>query len=381
MKVAMFTRFPKCLDSPRGGVETVALALVRALARREDVEVDVVTLERNQRRLAKSDVGRATIHRLPGSRCPQILDILAGPGRARLKRYLAALQPDVVHFHETYGLGIGRLPMPSVFTVHGFDHANIPAEGRPLAWLRTPLWRWVEQRCMARQHDVISITPYVRGHITRLTKARIYDIENPIDPACFEVPRREAPGRVFFAGWISPRKNSLTVVRAFAKVVQAGVDADLRLAGEVSDEAYAASVREAVRTSGLEERVTLLGRVSPTDIRRELGEACVFVLPSYQENSPMAIAEALAAGVPVVTSNRCGMPHMVQEGRTGFLLEPDDVDGIADRLRTLLEDRQRREDMGEQSRCEARRRFHPDSVASRTVEVYRELIRRADSTA
>ena len=66
--------------------------------------------------------------------------------------------------------------------------------------------------------------------------------------------------------------------------------------------------------------------------------AAAFALISLEENSPMAIEEAMAAGVPVVTSNRCGMPYMVRDEESGFLVNPDDSEETAERLRQLLTD-------------------------------------------
>jgi glycosyltransferase involved in cell wall biosynthesis len=374
VRVAIFTQFPRQLDRPRGGVETVSVALVQALQAFDDVDVHVIAFERGLRSVEVSEAVGATVHRLPGSRWPQMFDVLFGPGRRRLRRYLIKLDPDVVHLHETYALGIGQLPMPQVFTVHGFDHANIPAERSGLASLRSPIWRRIESRGLARHGHIISITPYVREYVAPLTNATIYDIDNPINPAFFDTPRAEVPGRVFFAGWISHRKNALGLVEAFAKVIRRGVDASLHLAGEESDVAYGQRVRRAIEDLGIRDRAELLGRINSDAIRQELSQACLFVLPARQENAPMAISEAMAAGVPVASSNVCGMPYMIEEGKTGYLVDPEDCDGLADRIERLLTDVELRSAMGAAARRAAEERFHPDAVARRTVAVYRKII-------
>ena len=64
----------------------------------------------------------------------------------RLVRYLKELKPDVLHTHETHGLGLGGLAIPHVFTVHGFDDQNLVADSAGLARLRSPLWRLVQRR-------------------------------------------------------------------------------------------------------------------------------------------------------------------------------------------------------------------------------------------
>ena len=87
----------------------------------------------------------------------------------------------------------------------------------------------------------------------------------------------------------------------------------------------------------------------------------------------MVIAEALAAGVPVVASDACGIPDMVDEGRTGYLIDPADPEMIADRLGRLLRDDTRRTAMSGAARQTARGRWHADAVAAATVTLYRRL--------
>lgn len=89
----------------------------------------------------------------------------------------------------------------------------------------------------------------------------------------------------------------------------------------------------------------------------------------------MGIEEAMAAGVPVLASNRCGMPFMVRHGETGFLVDPEDKYDIAARLRLLLDSQSLRETMAVRARTHALERYHPQKVALRTRDVYEEAIR------
>lgn len=88
----------------------------------------------------------------------------------------------------------------------------------------------------------------------------------------------------------------------------------------------------------------------------------------------MAIAEAMAAGLPVIASNRCGMPFMVTENETGFLIEPEDTEQIAERLARLLQDPALARQMGQAGRRVAEQRFAPRMVAEQTRAVYQELL-------
>jgi len=373
MKVAMFSVYPADHDKPPGGVFAVTVVLARALAAHRDIDVHVITLERQKTALILEQDGPVTVHRLRSPGWPQILDILVGPGRKRLIRYLTELKPDILHVHETYGLGLGRIGIPRVFTVHGFDHANLLANSAMFARVRSLLWKHVERRGLAAQRHIISITPYVRHMIEPLTMAHIYDIDNPVDERFFGVLRASEPGRVLCTGWINKRKNTLGAVEAFARVAVNYPGAKLIIAGEATEGAYLGQVRQSAEKHGVAQRIEFLGHVEHSRLLQELARACVFLLPSRQENAPMAIAEAMAAGVPVIASNRCGMPYMVEEGRTGFLIDPESTEQIADRLARLVGSPQLCQEMGQVGRETALRRFDPGVVAEKTLAVYRRV--------
>ncbi len=376
MKVALFTRYPPTPQQPRGGVESVAVVLVRALAAMDDLDVHVVTLEGGLVGTVVETHDGATVHRLPGSRWPQIADVLAGPGRRRLLNYVSAMQPDILHSHETHGLMLGDLTIPHVFTLHGFDTENLRADAARFAALRSRLWRLVERRGLARQKHIISISPYVRRMIEALTDATIHDIDNPVDERFFAVNPIPQGRRVLCVGWLNERKNTLGAIEAFALAVAHGTEGTLVIAGQAKEPAYQQKVLDCIARHNLATRIELLGHIDHGRLMEELGKASVFLLPSRQENSPMAIAEAMAAGLPVITSNRCGMPYMVRENTTGFLIDPEDVEQIADRIKRLLQDPAAALQMGQAGRRVAEQRFAPQRVAGQTQAVYQELVNR-----
>lgn len=376
MRVALATAFPQDPDAPRGGVESVSVNLAGALSRFEDLEVHVVTSDAGRGSVARHAWGSVTVHRLPWRGRTRLGGAL-GKGRLALQRYLVDLAPHVVHAHDTYGLMVRGLPLPRVFTVHGFIHADTRVSGTRFARLRSFLWRLAEEAAWADQPHIISISPYVRERLAGVARGVIHDIDNPIAESFFTLGRREEPGSLFSAAAISPRKNTLRLVEALGRLRADGVDARLRLAGPLLDPHYAARVRHRVQALGLADRVELLGPVPRSSVQDELCRASVFVLVSLEENAPLGIEEAMAVGVPVVTSNRCGMPHMVRHGESGFLVEPEHPDEIAARLRQLLTDDDLRRAIARSCRETAAERFHPARVAAKTRDVY---LRAAGST-
>jgi glycosyltransferase involved in cell wall biosynthesis len=373
LRVAIVTAFPKDPEAPYGGVEAVSVNLTRALAALDDLELHVITTDAECSDVQQTAWAGVTIHRLP-KRGRHVLTDALGPGRRLVSAYVQALAPDVVHAHDVFGLMVKGLPIPRVFTVHGFIHGDTQVSGSLLAGLRARVWRRVETAGWADQPHIISISPYVRERLSGIATGIIHDIDNPIAPAFFDLPRRERKGTIFSAALICRRKNPLALVDALAQLVANGCDARLRLAGAVSESDYGAQLQQRIETLGLRDRVTLLGSIGSAQIRDELSAASIFALVSLEEGSPMGIEEAMAASVPVVTSNRCGMPYMVRDGESGFLVDPNDTHDITGRLGQLLTDDALRARMGEASQRIALDRFHPDAVARRTREVYRRAV-------
>jgi glycosyltransferase involved in cell wall biosynthesis len=370
LRVAIATQYPGDPERPRGGVEAVSVSLVRSLARLEDLDVEVVTVDPEARAPSRQLVDGVTIHRLP-RRARRLLVDAAGPGGRQLRSCLTTLRPHVVHSHDIYGMMVGSLAVPRVFTVHGFIHADTLVSGERFARARSWVWRMLETRSWARHGHIVAISPYVRERLSGRVRGRIHDIENPIAERFFALPRQEQPGTIFSAASIERRKNTLALVECAARLRAMGVDARLRLAGAVREPDYGRMVAERIAAAGLSDRVELLGTLPSAAVMEELSRASAFVLVSLEENAPMGIAEAMAVGLPIVASDRCGMPYMVRDGVSGYLVDPLDVREVADRLAKLLHDPSLRHRMGGVGQAFARERFHPDVVAGRTREVYR----------
>lgn len=98
------------------------------------------------------------------------------------------------------------------------------------------------------------------------------------------------------------------------------------------------------------------------------------MLPSRQENAPIVIAEAMAAGVPVVATRVGGIPEMVVENKTGFLYSSGDIKHLVTCLEKLLNFPSLVNNFGERAKDLARMRYHPDIVARQTIEVYNSIL-------
>jgi glycosyltransferase involved in cell wall biosynthesis len=369
VKVCIVTAFPQDPARPHGGVEAVSVTLVAALAGRPGLDLQVVTADRRLTAPRVDYWQGVPVHRVPW-RGRWTLTSALGVARRDVCAAVTALAPDVVHAHDTFGIMTRGLPYPSVLTIHGFIHGDTKVAAGRLAGPRAALWRRAEHRTWAEADHIIAISPYVRERLAGIARGVIHDIDNPIGVDFFDLPRRDEAPAVFSAAVISRRKNTLALVAAAALLRRTGVLFQMRLAGAIVEPGYGRRVNEQIAALGLGGHVVCLGPLPSGLVQQELSRARAFALVSREENSPLGIEEAMAAGVPVVTSNRCGMPYMVRDGETGFLVDPEDPLDIARRLATVLTDSARHIAMSERSRSVARDRFHPDRVADRTVAVY-----------
>jgi glycosyltransferase involved in cell wall biosynthesis len=368
VRLVLVTAFPVDPGTPRGGVEGVSVVLGSALRQHRDLELHIVTTGGVDTPQVE-DWGAARVHRLPWTSSRQLSGALGRDAR-RLREYVGGLRPDVVHAHDTYGIMMQSIDTPRVLTIHGFIHADTRVSGASLARPRASVWKQIETRAWARYPHIISISPYVRERLTGIATGAVHNVDNPIADAFFDVQRRDGAAQVFSAATISPRKNTLAVVDGFARAKAQGLRATLRLAGPQPVPEYTEAVRRRIRRHGLDDDVVLLGQLSTEAMLGELAGASVSVLMSVEENAPLAVQEAMAAGVPVIASSRCGMPYQIDDGESGFLVEPHRADDLAARLLQVVGDDDLRGALARRARAVARERFHSERVASRTIAVY-----------
>lgn len=155
-------------------------------------------------------------------------------------------------------------------------------------------------------------------------------------------PPRNAPGgHAVFLGEVGRRKGVPDLLRAFATIDASAVR--LTVAGPPGEPEVAEQVREAARS---DPRITHHESLPRTQANALLRDADVLVLPSFAEGLPMVLVEAMAAGVPVVTTPVGSISELVAHGRNGYLHEPGDVEALAAHLSELLSNQARRDQMG-----------------------------------
>jgi glycosyltransferase involved in cell wall biosynthesis len=374
MHVVLVGDYPQAPDRIGGGVEAVMLYLSQALQHHPDLKLSVVTLGNadSDRHTAKhGDVG---VYYVPASKLPSRLSMIKNIQHMRDE--IVRLQPDLVHAHGTgeYAFAAAESRKPWILTLHGMRHQEIALRSGWINRYRAWLVEKDERSIVGKAKHVISISPHVQSVFGNRIVNKLYTIENPIAEAFFQLPDRRKRGQILYVGRLNPRKDIMTLLRAFVLVKEQMDEATLWLAGDGNvagaPSPYYLELRHFAVEAGLNGSVKFLGNLDDAALLEEYAACSTLVLSSKVETAPMAIMQAMAAGKPVVSTNAGGARYLVQEGETGFVVPIEDSEALASALLRVLRDEAAAEAMGRCAREEAQQRFRATVVAEQTRAVY-----------
>lgn len=373
MRVALVTFYPREADVVPGGIRAVAQNLVRAFQGYEGLELHVIHCHSDVAEDRLTHEGKALVHYLATPRRRLIPNLVTSVRRVR--RVLRAIRPDVVHAHAAhFAYAAVKAGYPTIYTIHGVLPREVKIYNRTLYdRLRYGLLAHYERQALRRVRQVVAISEHVLREYAPLGTAGWIRVDNPVSPEFFDLADHTVEGRVLYVGSIDERKDLLTLLRALERLRAERPVVRLIVAGRVNNAAYERQVREYVSAHGLTEWVDWRGFLERPALLAEYEHAAVVALSSLEENAPMAVIEAMAAGKPVVATAVGGVPDIVVEGETGFLVSPGDDEALARRLRQVLGDASLRNQLGRRAREVARERFHVQRIARQYYELYQRV--------
>jgi glycosyltransferase involved in cell wall biosynthesis len=283
-------------------------------------------------------------------------------------------RPHIVHAHSSKAGIVGRLAarlarVPvQIFTVHGWSFAAYPP---PASWLFGTADRLMcggTSMIVCPAHAVR--TAGLRARTCRADRSIV--IPNAVDVGAFRRAHHSAQTpKVVTVGRLAFPKTFAILLRALA-ILQPGTF-HAAIAGDGPKRHQLAADIELL---GLSDAVQLLGTRS--DVVDLLADSDVFVLSSRSECLPMSVIEAMAAGLPVVASAVGGVPELVEHGRTGIVVPPDDPAPLADAIARLVADADLRRRMGEAGRARAEALFDVDRFRQKHFDLYARELARCD---
>ena len=197
--------------------------------------------------------------------------------------------------------------------------------------------------------------------------------------AISDLPDRDEPTDPWTIGTMAlfrPRKGTEVLLKALAILKEENVNVRLRAVGPFETPEYEKGIMQQVDQLGVGEMIDWMG--FQTDVNLQLRAMDLFVLPSlYGEGLPMVVLEAMANAVPVVASRVEGIPEAVRDGVDGLIFEPADANDLADKLKSMIGDKQRWRAMSESSLERQRNELSDISMTRGVAAVYDQLLDRS----
>lgn len=292
----------------------------------------------------------------------------------KLAQIIRRQQPNIVHSQSWSGVdaAIAQTMTRGARLIHSEHGRNLPhiyAE---------PLKRRIARRCLYQKADaVFAVSTELRDYYCRETgfpAERMRVIPNGVDvrriDEANQVGVREELGIAidnFVIGTVArldATKDTMTLARAFARMRKHN-SLKLLIVGDGSERAR---LERFAAESGLNAAIIFTG--ARHDVPRLLSAMNVFALPSLSEGLPITVLEAMAARLPVVATNVGALSELIQDGVTGFLVEPQQDEAMAERLIRLLTNREMAVAFGIEARHKVEREYSLDLMLRRYDDLY-----------
>ena len=277
----------------------------------------------------------------------------------------------VQHLHAHFGTNPAEIALlvralggPSYsFTVHGPEEFDRPARLKLREKMRDAAF-------------TVAISSFGRSQLYRWADAadwhKIKVVHCGLEPA-FHAGAASVPtatARLVCVGRLCEQKGQLLLVDAVERLVRSGVPIELVLAG---DGEMRAEIEARIARSGLQRQVRITGWIGSNEVRDEILAARALVLPSFAEGLPVVLMEAMALGRPVVTTYVAGIPELVRNGESGWLVPAGDVEGLTEALRKCLATTPSElAQLGKRAREQVLQRHSIDVEAGKLAALFRE---------
>jgi len=351
---------------------TAPAALLQGFGEIPEIEVHVVSCVRRPVNAPEKIAPNIFYHALHVPKIGWLRTGYQGCIRA-VRRKLKQIQPDIVHGQGTErdcAISAVFSGFPNVVTIHGNMRLVAKATKSPpfsYNWLMAQL----EGFTLPRTDGVVCITRYTKRAVENLAR-KTWLIPNAVDANFFQIERVEPPTPVILCvGDICLRKNQKALIAALDRLTgERSFELVFLGSSDVSDP----YTQDFFRLIERRPWCRYDGFTAREKLKAYISQATLLVLPSLEDNCPMVVLEAMAAGLPVAAANVGGVPDLVRDGETGVLFSPTDESSMAASVRRLLDDVDLAQRTAKTARDQAVQKFQPRVVAQKHLEVYEEVL-------
>lgn len=376
-----------------GGVCRYSYDLAHALSELGN-EVHVITKSENNAYEFKDK--KVMVYKI----VPEKIDLPNFPGNMEVSQknlaysYSASLK--LLNLIDKCGIQIVEAPL---WDAEGFVFSlikNIPIVVR----IETPLFKvaeiqgwsitkdlklanWMEGEAVRRADIVIAISKDIGTIISNHHKISKEKIE--FCPLGIELPdkniqdsvRKEGYFTVLFVGRLEKRKGVETLFKAIPKVLEKAPDTQFNIVGKDTNLSSGGSYKKYLLeklNKKFHKNVNFIGYVDDQELKNYYKNSDLFVAPSIYESFGLIFLEAMAWGKPVIGCNVGGIPEIVEDGKEGILVQPDNENSLAEAILKLLNDNELRKEMGINGNRKVKDEFTKKIMAEKSYKIYKKLL-------
>ncbi len=289
---------------------------------------------------------------------------------AELKDAILDFQPDIIATHSSKAGFLGRivawkLGIPVTFTAHGWAFTD----GK--SFLKQTIYRLLEKTVVPMTSRFIAVSEYDRqlgiDHLS-LDHDQIITVHNgmtDIKPELMAKPEQKEPVNIIMVARFDQQKDQAELLKAVHPIENIHV----HFAG---DGPSRKDVEELAENLKIQDKVTFLGEID--NVEELLSKGQIFALTSNWEGFPCSTLEAMRAGLPTVVSDVGGSAEAIDEGVTGYAIPKGDVEKLRTVLQELVENHEKREEMGKAARKSFEKNYTFEQMYHKTVATYKDVL-------
>lgn len=348
MRIAQIGPYPLSSECVKGGIESSVYGTSYALAQSHLVEV--FDFPRQNGAENEERAQNLIIHRYQNS---GFHNQDAAKRAKDIARDIAHFHPDICHLHGTGAFSAAiyneliNHGLRVILTIHGLAHIEKRNKLRKQPSIKH-FYQFIRQsriefNLISQLDKVIVDTEYVasqlqtcydKGKIKHLPEIKV--IPQGIDESFFKLKGDKTGMTILSVGAFAERKGHLLLIKSFEEVCKVLPEARLVIAGTIAEPSYYHQILDYIGQSRQKDGIQLFPDIPFDELKHLYTQARIFALHSEEESQGISLVEAMAAGLPVVSTKRGGIPFIVKNGDTGLLTKYGDIMGFSRALVSLL---------------------------------------------
>jgi glycosyltransferase involved in cell wall biosynthesis len=373
MKLVLIGDYP--IKNSYGGVNEHIKLLASALTIFNDLDISIITLYDRDLTISEDNLKIYTVKR--NIHLPRVLTIISDA--LHMKKKIEEIKPDIVHIqgsHYPYGFlaAILKEKYLLVLTLHALAEIEINYNSflNKVSALATLI---PEKYILSKIKHIIVCSEDMRRRIIKYVKASIYVIPNGIDNSIENITISSISNiikhpAILYIGRFEKIKGVDLLIKAIPEIKRNIPGVHVYLAGNGSKKNM---MKKLARRLNIDNCIIYLGYITGQEKYTCIKAADLILVPSYYESFGLALLEAMACGKPVVATRVGNIPYLVEDGISGYLVEPGNYRELATRSIEILSNNTLGEKMGMSGKMKAQG-YTWDNVAKLTYELYNEIL-------